>query len=67
MSSRQELKAWVDPELPKMLMGRIAPLELQSEDDPESLMQRALIRKGQLEVIAILNGIVASQNKKGRA
>jgi len=66
MSSRQGLKAWVDPELPKTLMARIAPLELQSEDDPESLMQRALIRQGQLEIIAILNGMVSKQEKKGR-
>lgn len=64
MTSRQDMKAYVDPELPKVLKQRIKPLELEEGDDQESLMQKALMRKGQLELIAILEGMVRDQDRR---
>ena len=47
----------VHPEVVRYLESRIPPLELESGDDPESLMQKALIRKGQMDLIAILRSL----------
>lgn len=64
MTSRQDMKAYVDPDLPRVLKQRIKPLELEEGDDQESLMQKALMRKGQLELIAILEGMVRDQDRR---
>ena len=66
MNSKHELKAFVDPNLPRVLKQRIKPLELEDGDDPESLMQKAQMRKGQLELIAILEGMVRDQERKAQ-
>ena len=65
MNSKTDLKAWVDPKLPEVLKERIPALELLSEDDPESLMLRAQKRAGALELIAIMEGMVRAQDKRG--
>jgi len=50
----------VHPEVVRYLEKKIAPLELESQDDPESLMARALKRQGQLELIAILKSMTGN-------
>ena len=42
------------PEVIRWLEARIPSLELESADDPESLMHRALKRQGMLEAVALL-------------
>jgi len=48
------MKPVVHPEVIRWLEQRIPSLELESADDPESLMHRALKRQGMLEAVALL-------------
>lgn len=47
----------VHPEVIRYLEGKIPPLELESADDKESLMARAMKRAGQLELLVILKSM----------
>lgn len=47
----------VHPEVVRYLEQRIPSLELESEDDRESLMSRAQKRAGMLELLAIVKSL----------
>ena len=47
----------VHPEIVRYLESKIPQLELSEGESPQSLMEKALIRKGKLEFLAILKSM----------
>jgi hypothetical protein len=58
------LKAFVDPNLPKVLKERIAKVEYVEDESPSLTREKLARRQGMLDTIAILEAMVRDQERK---
>jgi hypothetical protein len=64
MSLKDNLKAFVDPNLPELLKKRIPVVEYVEEENPNITREKLAKRQGMLDAIAIIEGLLREQARK---
>jgi hypothetical protein len=63
MKSKDQLKAYVDPNLPKVLRERIPHPEYVEDESPNKTREKLAKIQGMLDIVAVLETMLREQQK----